>query len=88
MASRKQAQAAKRNIKKATGGEAQQDDRRLAEGDAQRSLAEHRGGPQRVASPGHRLEDRTRTQLYARALNIPGRSSMGKDELIYALRRS
>jgi hypothetical protein len=47
------------------------------------AAARKRGG-----KPGHRLEDRTRSQLYdeAKKRNIPGRSSMGKRELIDALR--
>ena len=38
--------------------------------------------------PGHALEDRNRQQLYdvARDMSIPGRSRMGKWELIDAIR--
>jgi DNA end-binding protein Ku len=40
------------------------------------------------ATVPHRLEDRTREQLYDRAkeLDIPGRSAMSKEELITAIR--
>jgi hypothetical protein len=39
---------------------------------------------------GHALEDRNRQQLYelAKKRDIPGRSQMGKWDLIRALRRS
>jgi hypothetical protein len=42
----------------------------------------------RHGAAGHRLEDRTRSQLYevARQNDIPGRSKMGKWELIDAIR--
>ncbi|MDQ3915088.1 MAG: Rho termination factor N-terminal domain-containing protein [Actinomycetota bacterium] len=45
---------------------------------------------QRAGRPGHALEDRTRTQLYERAkkLGIEGRSKMGKWDLIDAIRRA
>ena len=51
----------------------------------QGAKARSRGG-----RPGHRLEDRSRQQLYelARERNIPGRSRMGKWELIDAIRAS
>jgi hypothetical protein len=51
----------------------------------QAAAARRRGG-----SPGRALEDRTREQLYeqAKKVGIPGRSRMGKWELIEALRRS
>ncbi|HEX5937965.1 MAG TPA: Rho termination factor [Actinomycetota bacterium] len=51
----------------------------------QAAAARSRGG-----SPGRALEDGTREQLYeqAKKQNIPGRSRMGKWELIRALRRS
>ena len=45
-------------------------------------------GRQRSGQAGHRLEDRNREQLYelAKRKNIPGRSKMGKWDLIKALR--
>jgi hypothetical protein len=44
----------------------------------------------RGGEAGHALEDRNRKQLYdvAKKRNIPGRSRMGKSELIAAIRRS
>jgi Rho termination factor, N-terminal domain len=49
----------------------------------QAAKARARGG-----RAGHALEDRTREQLYdtARDLGIPGRSKMGKWDLIRAIR--
>lgn len=46
------------------------------------------GRPRRKAPARARLEDRSRAELYerAKALDIPGRSSMSKDELIEAIR--
>jgi len=51
-------------------------------------LAQAARGRSRGGKAGRALEDRNRTQLYAEAkkLNIPGRSSMGKWELIDAIR--
>jgi hypothetical protein len=45
---------------------------------------------QRGGVPGHALEDRTRQDLYevAKKKNISGRSSMGKWELIRAIRKA
>jgi hypothetical protein len=50
----------------------------------QAAAARRRGG-----APGRALEDRTREQLYeqAKKAGIPGRSRMGKWDLIKALRR-
>jgi hypothetical protein len=51
----------------------------------QAAAARRRGG-----KPGRALEDRTRPQLYeiAKKEGIPGRSRMGKWDLIKAIRRS
>lgn len=91
MASRKQVQAAKRNVKKAQGAARQK--RTIAHLPAstrrdlgrQAAKARSRGG-----RAGHALEDRTREQLYeiARERDIAGRSKMGKWDLIDAIRAS
>ena len=51
-------------------------------------MTEAQRGRRRGGKAGHALEDRNRQQLYevARSLNIPGRSKMGKSELIDAIR--
>jgi hypothetical protein len=91
MASTKQVQAAKRNIKRAQSAAKRK--RTITKlpastrGDLgrQAAAARRRGG-----KPGRSLQDRTRTQLYevAKRKGIPGRSKMGKWELIEALRRA
>jgi hypothetical protein len=91
MATRKQVQAAKRNIKSAR--RAAQKKRTIAhlpkavrrDLGRQAAAARKRGG-----APGRALEDRTRPQLYelAKKRGIPGRSRMGKWDLIKALRKS
>ncbi len=55
-----------------------------------RSLAGGRGGRSRETRSADDLASRTKDELYHRAqeLDIPGRSSMTKDELVAALRRS
>jgi len=81
MATRKQAQAAKRNIRKAqSAAKAKRTIAHLPEAirrdlGRQASRARQRGG-----RPGHALEDRTRAALYelAQKRNIRGRSKMGK----------
>jgi Rho termination factor, N-terminal domain len=90
MATTKQVRAARRNVKKAQ--QAAKRVRTIAhlprstrtDLGKQASKARLRGG-----RPGHRLEDRTREQLYrlAQRLGIKGRSKMGKWELITALRK-
>jgi hypothetical protein len=90
MATAKQTQAAKRNIKQAQRAAVKK--RTIANlpeatrKDLGRQAARSR---QRGGEAGHSLEDRTRAQLYdlARERNIPGRSKMGKWDLIEALRR-
>ena len=89
MATRKQTQAAKRNIRKAqSAAKSKRTIAHLPEATRrdlgkQASKARQRGG-----HAGHALEDRTREQLYdlAKKRNISGRSKMGKWELIRALR--
>jgi hypothetical protein len=89
MATRRQTQAAKRNIKKAqTAAKRKRTISKLPRSvrqDLSRNAARSRA---RGGKPGRSLDDRTRTQLYqeAKRRRIPGRSSMGKAELIRALR--
>jgi hypothetical protein len=91
VATRKQVQAAKRNVKKAqqaakrkrTIAKLPKATRRGLSQEAAKSRA--RGG-----KPGHALEDRNREQIYeeAKKLGIPGRSKMGKWDLIDAIRKA
>jgi Rho termination factor, N-terminal domain len=91
MATKKQAEAARRNIKRAQS--AAKSKRTIANlpkstrSDLGKQAAKSR---QRGGRAGHKLEDRNRQQLYevAKERNIPGRSKMGKWELIEAIRRS
>jgi hypothetical protein len=91
MATTKQRNAAKRNIKKAqTAARRKRTISKLPRSvrqdlGRQAAAARRRGG-----AAGRALEDRTRQQLYEQAKKegIPGRSRMGKWELIRALRRS
>jgi hypothetical protein len=91
MATRRQTQAAKTNIKKAQAASKRQRTisklPRAVRQDLGRNAAAARA---RGGRPGRSLDDRTRTQLYqeAKRRRIPGRSSMGKAELIRALRAS
>jgi uncharacterized protein (UPF0147 family) len=91
MASASQVQAAKRNVRKAQ--QAARRKRTIArlpkstrrELGKQAARSRERGG-----EAGHALEDRNRQQLYeiAKDENIPGRSKMGKWDLIKAIRKS
>jgi len=89
MATRKQTQAAKRNIREAQ--RAARSKRTIAHmpKSTRRALGQQAArGRSRRGRAGVALEDRNRTQLYERAkkLNIPGRSRMGKWDLIEAIR--
>ena len=89
MATRKQTQAARRNVKKArSAARSKRTIAHLPESTRrdlgrQAAAARSRGG-----RAGHALEDRTREQLYelAQRRNVRGRSKMGKWDLIRALR--
>jgi hypothetical protein len=91
MASTKQVQAAKRNIKRAQ--RTARSKRTIANlppevrRDLGRQAAKARS---RGSTPGHAYEDRTRQDLYevAKRMDITGRSAMGKWELIQAIRRA
>ena len=89
MATKKQVAAVMRNVKEAL--RAARSKRTIAHlpASTRRELGKQAArGRQRGGQAGHALEDRNRTQLYdeARKLDIPGRSKMGKWELIDAIR--
>jgi hypothetical protein len=91
MATRKQTQAAKRNVKQAQQGAR----RKRTIANLPKSTRSELGkqaarGRQRGGQAGHALEDRNRQQLYeiAREQYTAGRSKMGKWELIEAIRRA
>jgi hypothetical protein len=89
MATEKQVRAAKRNVKKAQRAATSQRTIASLPKSTRRGLQEQaRRGRQRGGEAGHALEDRNRQQLYeiARREGIPGRSTMGKWELIDAIR--
>ncbi len=91
MATKKQTEAARRNVKKAQ--KAAKEKRTLANlpKETRRDLGKQAArARQRGGTPGHSLEDRNREQLYelAKKEGIAGRSKMGKWELIEALRRA
>jgi hypothetical protein len=91
MATRKQVNAAKRNVRKAaTAARKQRTIWKLPRSVRQDLGRQAANARRRGGSPGRALEDRTRQQLYEQAKkeNIPGRSRMGKWDLIRALRRS
>jgi len=91
MATTKQVRAAKRNVKKAQTAARRKRTianlPRATRQDLGRQAAQARA---RGGAPGRALEERTRQQLYeeAKRRNVPGRSRMGKWELIRALRGS
>jgi hypothetical protein len=91
MATTRQVQAAKQNVKKAQ--QAARRKRTIANlpASTRRELGKQAAkGRQRGGEAGHALEDRNREQLYeiAKKQNIPGRSKMGKWDLIKAIRKS
>ena len=91
MATRKQTEAAKRNVKKAQAvAKRKRTIAKLPESTRRDLQREARKGAARGGEAGHRLEDRNRQQLYetARKLDIPGRSKLGKSQLIQAIRKA
>ncbi len=91
MATRKQIEAAKRNVKKAQQAAKQKRTIANLPTSTRRGLGEQAArGRQRGGEAGHALEDRNREQLYeiAKEKEIPGRSKMGKWALIKAIRKA
>jgi len=91
MATRKQVEAAKRNVKKAQRAATSQ--RTIAHLPARTRSAlgqQAARGRQRGGEPGQNLENRNRQQLYelAKERDVAGRSKMGKWDLIEALRKA
>jgi hypothetical protein len=91
MATKKQTEAARRNVKKAQ--QAAKEKRTIANlpKSTRRELGKQGArGRKRGAAAGHALEHRNREQLYelAKREKIPGRSKMGKWELIDAIRKA
>jgi hypothetical protein len=89
MATKRQIKAARRNVKKAqSAAKSKRTIAHLPERTRHGLQEEARKGARRKGKPGHALEDRNRQQLYelARERDIPGRSRMGKWELIDAIR--
>jgi len=91
VATSKQTEAAKRNVKKAQRAATKKRTIAHLPKSTRRALqTEARKGARRSGRAGHALEDRNRQQLYevAQKKGIPGRSKMGKSELIAAIRRA
>jgi len=91
VATTRQTQAAKRNIKKAqTAARRAKTITKLPKAVRQDLSRNAAAARRRGGKAGHSLDDRTRQQLYevAKRKNIPGRSKMGKYELIQALRKA
>ena len=91
MATRKQVQAAKHNVKSAQRAATRKRTIANLPEATRRDLGQQAAkAGRRGGRAGHALEDRTREQLYelAKARGIRGRSKMGKWDLIHALRGS
>ena len=91
MATRKQTQAARRNVKQAQQGARRKRTIANLPESTRRGLGQQAArGRARSGAAGHRLEDRNREQLYeiAKKEDIAGRSRMGKWELIDAIRKA
>jgi hypothetical protein len=91
MASTKQVQAGKRNIRKAQrAARAKKTITKLPKATRQDLGRQAAKARQRDGKAGRALENRTRQQLYevAKKRGVPGRSKMGKWDLIEAIRQS
>jgi hypothetical protein len=91
MATKKQLQAAKRNVKSAQKAARQKRTIANLPASTRRGLGQQAARARgRGGKAGHALEDRNREQLYelAKQKDIPGRSKMGKWDLIDVLRRA
>jgi hypothetical protein len=91
MATTKQVQAAKRNVKKAQAAATKKRTIAHLPQSTRRSLGKQAAaGRRRGGEAGHALEDRNRQQLYeiAKEMEIPGRSKMGLWDLIEAIRKA
>jgi hypothetical protein len=91
MATKKQVAAAKRNVTKAQ--QAAKRKRTIANlpKSTRRGLGQQAArARQRGGKAGHAVEDRNREQLYelAKQKNVPGRSKMGKWDLVDAIRKA
>ena len=89
MATKKQTEAARRNVRKAQAAAKQKRTIANLPPRTRRSLVEQaQRARRRGGKPDRALEDRNREQLYelAKKKNIAGRSKMGKWELIRAIR--
>jgi hypothetical protein len=90
VATRKQAKAARTNVKKAQAAAKRKRTIANLPESTRRGLGRQAArGRQRSGKPGQALEDRNREQLYeiAKERDIPGRSKMGKWDLIDAIRK-
>jgi hypothetical protein len=91
MATTKQVKAAKRNVKKAQAAAKRRRTIAHLPKSTRRALGQQgAAGRKRHGRAGARLEDRNRQQLYelAKKSGIPGRSTMGREDLIRALKRA
>jgi hypothetical protein len=91
VASARQVQTAKRNVKKAQqAAKRKRTIARLPKSTRSELGKQAARGRQRGGKAGRALEDRNRQQLYeiAQDKNIPGRSKMGKWDLIKAIRKA
>jgi Rho termination factor, N-terminal domain len=91
VASARQVQAAKRNVSRAQqAAKRKRTIARLPKSTRSELGKQAARGRQRGGQAGRALEDRNRQQLYeiAKGKNIPGRSKMGKWDLIKAIRKT